>query len=63
MSDPTQEIPTVFYSFGDGALTLYGRPFQGRLPRIKQSDIGLLQPLTSLLISMDLGDVVLVLEV
>ena len=44
MPDPTQEIPTVFFSFGDGALTLFGRPFQGRLPRKEQSDVGLLQP-------------------
>ena len=33
MSDLTQEIPTVYHPFGDGALTLFGRPFQGRLPR------------------------------
>ena len=35
MSDPTQEIPTVYYFFGDGALTLFGRPFQDRLPKVK----------------------------
>lgn len=32
VSDLTQELPTVYLHFGDGALTLYGRPFQGRLP-------------------------------
>jgi len=35
VSDPTQEIPTVYYFFGDGALTLFGRPFQDRLPKVK----------------------------
>ena len=44
MSDPTQELPTVCEHFDDGTLTLYGRPFQGRLSMVTQSDIGVLQP-------------------
>ena len=44
MSDLTQEIPTVRHSFGYGALTLSGRPFQEHSPRMTQSDVGLLQP-------------------
>ncbi len=30
MSDPTQELLIVYIDFAYGALTLYGRPFQGR---------------------------------
>ena len=30
--------------FDDGAITLYGRPFQGRWSNNGQVDIGLLQP-------------------
>ena len=44
MPDLTQESSTVFHPFDDGALTLFGRPFQGRLSREKQSDIEVLQP-------------------
>ena len=44
MPDLTQEHSTVYELFGDGAITLYGRPFQGRLPKYIQSDIEVLQP-------------------
>ena len=44
VSDRTQEHSTALLYFGDGALTLYGRPFQGRLPIQKTSDIEVLQP-------------------
>ena len=44
MSDRTQEHSTALLYFGDGALTLYGRPFQGRLPMKKKSYIEVLQP-------------------
>ena len=45
MSDPTQDTPTAFRHFVYGAVTLYGRPFQGRLTMEKVSDSGVLQPL------------------
>jgi len=47
VSDPTQGHPTVFLHFGYGALTHFGRPFQGRSSMQKQSDIGALQPPTN----------------
>ena len=34
----------MHFYFDDGALTLYGRPFQGRLSIEIQSDIEVLQP-------------------
>ena|GEM_PF-2002277 len=44
VSDPTQDTPTASFPFVYGALTLYGRPFQGRSPRERRSAYGVLQP-------------------
>ena len=44
VSDRTQEHSSALQYFGDGALTLYGRPFQGRLPIMKSSHVEVLQP-------------------
>ena len=41
--DPTQGLPTACMHFAYGALTLSGRPFQGRSSIHAVSDIGALQ--------------------
>ena len=48
VSDPTQEHSTVCFHFAYGAVTLYGRPFQGRSSMKTESDIEVLQPPASL---------------
>ena len=44
MSDHTQDSSSVLHHFAYGALTLYGRPFQGRSSMMKVSQIEVLQP-------------------
>ena len=44
VSDRTQESSAASSPFVYGALTLYGRPFQGRSPKERRSAYGVLQP-------------------
>ena len=44
MSDPTQEIPTVYISFVYGAFTLFGRLFHGRSTRNAYRIVGSYNP-------------------
>ena len=46
MSDHTQDSSSVFHYFAYGAITLSGRPFQGRSSIVKVSQIEVLQPPT-----------------
>jgi hypothetical protein len=44
VSDPTQEHSSVSFDFAYGAITLSGRPFQGRSSIDRESHIEVLQP-------------------